>query len=505
MQTVTRKIEISILEEDEQLRKEKYKTLYYWLDSAYKIANMAVNSEFQKSNLIDTLLSVDKDFNKSKIAIEKSMEVETDKGKLALLKKEKVELSKSKKKEIVDWFNSKYGCNPDNIPFRFVANNTKEIPAIIYNAIQNVVVQKLRKDFWEVKTGQKTLQTFKKGMPIYFTGANKMIPVECKSQYLDKKGKRHIQKTYAFNLNKYIAFKFNFGRDKSNNRVFVQKWMTGEYKFCDSSLQYDSNKKKWYLLGVFKIPSNTYKPVKNRTMGVDIGVNSAAYCGLPYLMVGKAIGDGKKLIQDKQRLYYKKRELQKSLRMAKGGRGRKRKLVALNKHQSKERNFTRTANHKIAKDVVDFAVKHNVETIVLEELKHINKDNAYLQRWWSYFELQTLIEQKVKQHKGMKLIKVNPAYTSQTCCYCGNVDKANRPKGDGQRSWEVFDCTNNDCESHSKKKKLNADFVAAINIAKRKKGVDYKTKIEKDKKGKVGIKTVKVSKELTLFDIVDAA
>ena len=70
------------------------------------------------------------------------------------------------------------------------------------------------------------------------------------------------------------------------------------------------------------------------------------------------------------------------------------------------------------------------------------------------------------------------AYTSQTCCYCGNIDKANRPKGEGENSWEIFKCTNEACESHSKKKRLNADFVAAINIAGRKEGVNYGAQIK---------------------------
>lgn len=488
LQTQTRKIEISIVEENKELRKEKYALLFDYLNKAYKIANQTVNTEFQKLNLMDSLLFADKNFCKEKRQIEEELKKATESKNNKLVKKlenRKKDLFAKYKKEINDWFNERYGFDSDNIAYRNIAETIKGVvPSNIYGSIVQRVTSQLRngKEYFEIKIGKKSLKTYKKGMPIYFGARKYMTPFEHICQYLDEKGKRNIQRTYAFKFSKQLIFKFNFGQDKSNNRIFVEKWMTGEYKFCGSSLQYNSNKNKWFLLASFKVPRKKYSSVKDRRMGVDIGINSAAFCGLPHLMVGQSIGDGKELIRVKQRLYYKKRELQKALKLAKGGRGRKRKLAALHKHEAKERNFTRTTNHKIAKEVVVFAVKHNVEIIVLEDLSGINKENVYLQRWWSYFELQTLIEQKASQYEGLEVIKVDRAYTSQICCYCGNKDKANRPKKveeeneqtTGQRPWEIFKCTNEACKSHSKKKKLNADFVAAINIARREEGVIYR-------------------------------
>ena len=59
--------------------------------------------------------------------------------------------------------------------------------------------------------------------------------------------------------------------------------------------------------------------------------------------------------------------------------------------------------------------------------------------------------QQYLSYKAGELIEVNPAYTSQTCNKCGNIDKANRP------TQSEFKCTG--C-GH----KGNADVNAALNI-----------------------------------------
>ena len=57
------------------------------------------------------------------------------------------------------------------------------------------------------------------------------------------------------------------------------------------------------------------------------------------------------------------------------------------------------------------------------------------------------------EEEGITLIKVNPAYTSQTCSRCGSIHKESR-------NGEKFLCV--DCGYE-----LNADFNASINILHR--------------------------------------
>jgi len=46
---------------------------------------------------------------------------------------------------------------------------------------------------------------------------------------------------------------------------------------------------------------------------------------------------------------------------------------------------------------------------------------------WSFYDSEQKLIYKAKQ-RGDKVIKVNPAYISQTCPICGHTEKANRNK-----------------------------------------------------------------------------
>lgn len=75
-------------------------------------------------------------------------------------------------------------------------------------------------------------------------------------------------------------------------------------------------------------------------------------------------------------------------------------------------------------------------------------NRAILERGWGQFE--TFLAYKLAA-RGGELIKINPAYTSQTCSECGSISKHHR------KSQAVFECS--DC-GHTG----NADTNAAINI-----------------------------------------
>jgi IS605 OrfB family transposase len=93
--------------------------------------------------------------------------------------------------------------------------------------------------------------------------------------------------------------------------------------------------------------------------------------------------------------------------------------------------------------------------IILEDLKDVKSGKKYftnkIQRW-SYAKCVTKIG-SLCEVNGITLVKVSPAYTSQTCSSCGHVDKTSR-----QGEW--FCCTR--CEYE-----LDADHNAAVNIHKR--------------------------------------
>lgn len=156
------------------------------------------------------------------------------------------------------------------------------------------------------------------------------------------------------------------------------------------------------------------------------------------------------------------RALQDTLQCVRGGKGREKKLQALERLRMKERNWVNAQNHAFSREVIKAALKLGAGTIHLEKLKNIGKndsgevrdDKKFVLRNWSYFELQEMIKYKAAM-EGIEVMRVNPAYTSQKCNCCGQI---------GERKEQAhFRCLNPECAEYNKS--INADFNAARNIA----------------------------------------
>ena len=122
--------------------------------------------------------------------------------------------------------------------------------------------------------------------------------------------------------------------------------------------------------------------------------------------------------------------------------------------------------------VIDFALDNKAKYINLEKLDKKGLNNKLLGNW-SYYQLQNDIKYKAEK-EGIIVRWVNPAYTSQTCSCCGNVDE-------GQRvSQKIFTCKNPGCKMFNKE--VNADYNAARNIAMKTEFVNNKENKESSPK-----------------------
>ena len=121
----------------------------------------------------------------------------------------------------------------------------------------------------------------------------------------------------------------------------------------------------------------------------------------------------------------------------------------------KERRFQQWVNHNLSKHIVEQAQALKFD-IALEDLKGIRqRTNKRLRRSqrglhnsWAFYQLRQFIEYKARR-AGVRVIVVNPAYTSKMCSQCQHV---------GIRSGERFRCAN--CGYVA-----DADVNAARNIA----------------------------------------
>lgn len=248
-----------------------------------------------------------------------------------------------------------------------------------------------------------------------------------------------------------INFKLVFGNPHKSQtlRSEIQQIFEENYKVCGSSIQIDG--KKIILNLSMDIPKQELKLEENVVVGVDLGLAIPAVCGLNTNdYIRQSIGSKDDFLRIRTQLQSQRRRLQKSLSSTSGGHGREKKLKGLEKLKNRERNFVKTYNHYVSKNIVDFAVKNKAKYINVEDLSGFNS-SQFILRNWSFYELQQFITYKAAKY-GIEVRKINPYHTSQICSCCGHWEE-------GQRIDQAhFKCKSCGAE-------LNADFNASRNIA----------------------------------------
>ncbi len=188
--------------------------------------------------------------------------------------------------------------------------------------------------------------------------------------------------------------------------------------------------KRFFFNLVLDLPDPPTKPT-GKIVAVDFGENTIAATS-----EGKLYGGGLLKCRRDQFLGCRKR-LQ-----SKGSQSSKQRLRQIS---GREKRHVKYVNHCIAKDIVEEAHNQGASMIVLEDLKNIRmrikagkKMRSRLHRW-PFSQLRLFVEYKA-QAKGIQVICVNPAYTSQTCSTCLQL---------GERDKHRFSCQNCGSLSHS--------------------------------------------------------
>lgn len=193
----------------------------------------------------------------------------------------------------------------------------------------------------------------------------------------------------------------------------------------------------------FRIPKA--EPAKGKVLGVDLGMHA--------LYKDSEGGEYRypRVQRVRRRYAYDRRTLQE-----KGARSAHRRLKAMS---GREERFIRDVDHCAAKRLADTP---GIGVMAFEDLARIRRlarkgtrtgrHRRNMLNQWPFSQLQEFTAYKAAA-KGIQVVMVDPAYTSQWCNRCGYVDKGNR---DHAR----FDCLR--C-GHSD----DADHNAALNIRDR--------------------------------------
>jgi putative transposase len=195
---------------------------------------------------------------------------------------------------------------------------------------------------------------------------------------------------------------------------------------------------KWYAQVSLEV-SIKVTDCKN-TMGVDLGLKVPA---VAVTSNGKTHFLGK----GRQNKYIRRKYKQKRRKL-----GKLKKISAIRKMNNKEQRIMKDQNHKISRQIVNIAIKEGVSVIKLENLTNIRQTartshkNAKNLHTWTFYQLQQFVIYKANL-AGVRVIEVNPKYTSQECPECGEKNKARDRK-------YVCECGF----------KAHRDLVGAINI-----------------------------------------
>jgi IS605 OrfB family transposase len=116
----------------------------------------------------------------------------------------------------------------------------------------------------------------------------------------------------------------------------------------------------------------------------------------------------------------------------------------LKRLSGKERRFQELVNHTISHRLVTRA-KANNQAIALEDLTGIrertnqlprSKKERRLSNSWAFYQLRQFFTYKAIKH-GVKLVFVDPRYTSQTCHNCYHIHPV---RGESYRNGKKFVC-----------------------------------------------------------------
>ena len=458
MPTITRKIELHLCTEelsDEQQKAQRL-LLYHINDNLYKAANN-VSSKLYLDEHVSSMVRLKHDEYLSLLRELARAEKKAD-DELATQLREKLVATE---REMTDQELAicKYATemSTQSLSYRFVTELETKIFAKILDCLKQGVYATFNSDSRDVKRGERAIRNYKKGMPIPFAW-DKSVRIE----YEEK------EKDFFLRWYNDIRFKFHFGRDRSNNRLIVSRCMKldkdyeGDYQLCNSSIQIvkRDGSTKYFLLLVVKIPQEHVELNKKIVVGVDLGINYPAYAATNCTEERMSIGDREHFLNTRMQFQRRFKSLQR-LKGTTGGKGRNKKLEPLERLRKAEHNWVHTQNHLFSLKVVNFAVQTHAATIHLEDLSGFGKDDdgnaderkEFVLRNWSYYELQNMIKYKAKKF-GIQVEKIRPAYTSQTCSWCGQR---------GFRQGITFICENPECKKCGEKE--NADYNAARNIA----------------------------------------
>jgi putative transposase len=299
--------------------------------------------------------------------------------------------------------------------------SSKDVKANLNSSVKNQLIRDASSVFKKIKKSKFKIIPVLKKKVLVFNSQNYKVTDDYISIPFMIDGKSKRVKIKALASNPYI-------QDALNNGKL-------------GTLRITKKSDKWIAQIAVTIDIELKDKTEGNILGVDLGIKVPAV-GVTNTHKTKFFGNGY-LNKHMRRKYQARR---RSL-----GRAKKKKVLESSNH--KEQQWMKNQDHKVSREIINFAINNNVSVIRLEHLKGISKTTRTSRKNrkdlhnWSFYRLMNFISYKAER-VGISVEMVNPAYTSQICPSC---KKKNKAKG---RSYEC------DCCGF----KTHRDRVGAINI-----------------------------------------
>lgn len=317
------------------------------------------------------------------------------------------------------------------------------------------------KEFKDSKTdllkGKVSIINYKENQPLEIKKGKIHLQKQDKDFYLSLNMVNTKSDYYKKYKNTKVGFKVNV-KDNSTQTI-LERCIDQIYNIGTSKLIYNRKKKQWFLNMVYSFEPQVIDNLDlDKILGVDLGV-ALPICASVYGDLSRFTINGGEIEEFRRRVESRKLSMLKQGKNCGDGRighGIKTRNKPVYSIEDKIARFRDTANHKYSRALIDYAVKNGCGTIQMEELSGITSDANRFLKNWTYYDLQNKIEYKAAE-KGIKVVYVEPKYTSQRCSVCGYIDRDNR------KTQKSFICLNPNCKNYNKE--VNADYNASQNLS----------------------------------------
>nr|QBM01093.1 CRISPR-associated protein Cas14a.3 [uncultured archaeon] len=252
-------------------------------------------------------------------------------------------------------------------------------------------------------------------IPFYeYNGENRKEPYKWVKKGGQKPVLKLILSTFRRQRNK------GWAKDEGTDAE-IRKVTEGKYQV--SQIEINRGKKlgehqKWFANFSIEQPIYERKPNRSIVGGLDVGIRSPLVCAINNSFSRYSVDSNDVFKFSKQVFAFRRRLLSKNS-LKRKGHGAAHKLEPITEMTEKNDKFRKKIIERWAKEVTNFFVKNQVGIVQIEDLSTM-KDredhffNQYLRGFWPYYQMQTLIENKLKEY-GIEVKRVQAKYTSQLC------------------------------------------------------------------------------------------